>query len=54
MAHPYLALRPARNGLVSYYVVAGSKNPLPLGMRSVNVLKVISLLRKEGRYVNGK
>jgi len=35
MAHPYLALRPIRNGLVSHYVVAGSKNPLPLGMGSV-------------------
>ena len=35
MAHPYLALRPTRNGLVSHYAVAGSKNPLPLGMRSV-------------------
>ena len=36
MAHPYLALRPTRNRLVSHYVVAGSKNPLPLGMGSVN------------------
>lgn len=35
MAHPYLALRPTRNRLVSHYVVAGSKNPLPLGMGSV-------------------
>lgn len=35
MAHPYLALRPDRNVLVSHYVVAGSKNPLPLGMGSV-------------------
>ncbi len=35
MAHPYLALRPTRNGLVSHYIVAGSKNPLPLGMGSV-------------------
>lgn len=37
MAHPYLALRPTRNRLVSHYVVAGSKNPLPLGMGSVKV-----------------
>ena len=36
MAHPYLALRPTRNGRVSHYAVAGSKNPLPLGMGSVN------------------
>lgn len=35
MAHPYLALRPTRNGRVSHYAVAGSKNPLPLGMGSV-------------------
>lgn len=35
MAHPYLALRPNRNVMVSHYVVAGSKNPLPLGMVSV-------------------
>lgn len=32
MAYPNLALRPNRNVLVSHYVVAGSKNPLPLGM----------------------
>ena len=36
MAYPHLALRPNRNVLVSRYVVAGSKNPLPLGMGSVN------------------
>ncbi|MCR4657221.1 MAG: class I SAM-dependent methyltransferase [Lachnospiraceae bacterium] len=41
MAHPYLALRPNRNVLVSHYVVAGSKNPLPLGMGSVNVRKLL-------------
>lgn len=35
MAYPHLALRPNRNVLVSHYVVAGSKNPLPLGMGSV-------------------
>ena len=35
MAHPYLALRPTRNGRVSHYAVAGSKNPLPLGMGNV-------------------
>ena len=35
MAHPYLALRPTRNGRGSHYAVAGSKNPLPLGMGSV-------------------
>ena len=35
MAHPYLALRPTRNGRVSHYAVAGSKNPLPLDMGSV-------------------
>lgn len=38
MAHPYLALRPTRNGRVSHYAVAGSKNPLPLGMGSVNAV----------------
>ena len=27
MAYPYLALRPTGNGLVSHYVVAGSRNP---------------------------
>jgi len=43
MAHPYLALRPIRNGLVSHYVVAGSKNPLPLGMGSV---------KKENKLLN--
>ena len=37
MAHPYLALRPTRNGRVSHYAVAGSKNPLPLGMGSVKL-----------------
>ena len=37
MAYPYLALRPNRNVLVSHYVVAGSKNPLPSGMGSVNI-----------------
>ncbi len=36
MAQPDLALRTTRNGLFSHYVVAGSKNPLPLGMGSVN------------------
>ena len=30
MAHPYLALRPNRNVLVSHYVMAGSKNPTNL------------------------
>lgn len=35
MAQPYLALRTTRNGLFSHYSVAGSKNPLPLGMGSV-------------------
>ena len=35
MAYPHLALRPTRNGLVSHYIVTGSKNPLPLGMGSV-------------------
>ncbi len=38
MAHPYLALRPTRNGRVSHYAVAGSKNPLPLGMGSVKAV----------------
>ena len=37
MTQPDLALRTTRNGLFSHYVVAGSKNPLPLGMGSVNV-----------------
>lgn len=35
MAYPYLALRPTRNRLVSHYIMAVSKNPLPLGMGSV-------------------
>ena len=37
MAQPYLALRTTRNGLFSHYSVAGSKNPLPLGMVSVKL-----------------
>ena len=41
MAHPHLALRPNRNVRVSHYVVAGSKNPLPLGMGSVNSGKLM-------------
>lgn len=36
MAQPHLALRTTRNGLFSHYVVAGSKNPPPLGVGSVN------------------
>ena len=50
MAHPYLALRPTRNGRVSHYAVAGSKNPLPLGMGSVKAgnrfdLHVVALFK---------
>lgn len=37
MAYPYLALRPTRNGLVSHYIVASSKNPLHLDMGSVKI-----------------
>lgn len=37
MAQPNLALRTTRNGLFSHYVVAGSKNPPPLGVGSVNI-----------------
>jgi len=37
MVHPYLALRPTGNRLVSHYIVAGSKNPLPLGMGSIKL-----------------
>ena len=47
MAHPYLALRPTRNGRVSHYAVAGSKNPLPLGMGSVKELQKQTVLRME-------
>ncbi len=36
MAQPYLALRSTGNGQTSHKKVAGSKNPLPLGMGSVN------------------
>ena len=35
MAYPYLALQPIRNELVSRYLSAATKNPLPLGMGSV-------------------
>lgn len=38
MAQPNLALRTTRNGLFSHYVVAGSKNPPPLGVGSVKAL----------------
>ena len=38
MAQPNLALRTTRNGLFSHYVVAGSKNPPPLGVGSVKSL----------------
>ena len=38
MAQPYLALRPAGNGLDSHNVVAGSKNPTVL---TVGVSKII-------------
>lgn len=36
MAYPNLALRSTRNGLISHYIVAGSKNPLSSDMGSVN------------------
>ncbi len=36
MASPYLALRPTGNGLVSHYVVAGSRNPTTSVVWSVN------------------
>lgn len=42
----YLALRPTRNGLASHYIVAGSKNPLPLGMRSVKKANCYYRLRR--------
>ena len=35
MAYPNLALRSTRNGLISHYIVAGSKNPLSSDMGSV-------------------
>ncbi len=38
MAQPYLALRSTGNGQTSHKKVAGSKNPLPLGMGSVKEL----------------
>ena len=44
MAYPHLALRPARNGLVSHYVVAGSKNPTTLVVWSVKILLDISII----------
>ena len=47
MAHPYLALRPTRNGWVSHYAVAGSKNPLPLGMGSVKMTTMAFFLALE-------
>ena len=47
MAYPHLALRPSRNVLVSHYVVAGSKNPLPLGMGSVKIVKSMMTLRRD-------
>ena len=61
MAHPYLALRPNRNVLVSHYVMVNhyvmtsSKNPLPLGMGSVkNVLCISScepFIKPDTNYV---
>lgn len=41
MAQPYLALRPAGNGLDSHNVVAGSKNPtvLTVGVSRNRIIK---------------
>lgn len=47
MAQPHLALRTTRNGLFSHYVVAGSKNPPPLGVGSV---KRYNMLYKYHHY----
>lgn len=41
MAQPHLALRTTGNGLFSYYIIVGSKNPLPLGMGSVKNTTII-------------
>ena len=55
MAHPYLALRPTRNGRVSHYAVAGSKNPLPLGMGSVkngeDAIKRVIAIDRDGKAI---
>ena len=37
MAQPKLGVQPIRNELVSRYISAATKNPLPLGMGSVKV-----------------
>ena len=44
MAQPYLALRPAGNGLDSHNVVAGSKNPTVL---TVGVSSLLSFYYKD-------
>ena len=56
MAYPYLALRPTGNGLVSHYVVAGSRNPTTSVVWSVNVIspKMVGIKQfpiKDGRYI---
>ncbi|MCI1768908.1 MAG: relaxase/mobilization nuclease domain-containing protein [Mageeibacillus sp.] len=55
MAQPNLALRTTRNGLFSHCVVAGSKNPLPLGMGSVKkIWALYNSLQDAINYVKNK
>ena len=43
MAYPYLALQPTRNGLVSHYIIAASKNPLHLDMGNVKGTRYLNV-----------
>lgn len=53
MAQPYLALRPAGNGLDSHNVVAGSKNPTVLTV-GVSMVIVKGMIWKKIRPVEVK